>query len=126
MIRCYKCGYNSLPEYHYCVRCGTSLREFERFKRGRYGAVERIANGYRFISRLVAAFGIMSAIGVFVYFWPKSLMASIFFCIAAGVFTYLASVGMKAVSELLFLMLDIENNSRIIAESAVKGDKSER
>jgi hypothetical protein len=110
---CPRCPSENEPDSAYCDRCGADLAESPvPVGRPRYEALQRVANGLLFLSRLSAVAGALLAAGVAVHFGRRSLLVAVFFAGAAGLSGYLALVLLRAASDFLRLSMDVESHLR--------------
>ncbi|HOW29018.1 MAG TPA: hypothetical protein PK876_11025 [Elusimicrobiota bacterium] len=122
---CPRCCSENDDSHDYCDHCGDSFSEASPFVRWpRYEALERLSNGYRFLSQMILLAGGLLAVGVFLYFLGRNALVAVFFSGGTILGCYLLWVMLRALSEFLKLLMNMEDHLRGINEGLRRPRKS--
>lgn len=106
---CVRCGLQHPDTARFCDSCGAPLGvEMPE----RYGALRRIAGGYRFLARLVGIVGAIVTAGSLAALWRDSVMLAGLAALGLALAVYVVVVALTGLGEAITAVLDLEDHTR--------------
>lgn len=110
---CVRCGREHPDTARFCDACGAPLGVETP---ERYGALRRIAGGYRFLARLVGIVGAIVTVGSLAALWHESVILAGLAALGLALAVYVAVVALTGLGEAITAMLDLEAHTRKLVE----------
>ncbi|MEK7767858.1 MAG: zinc ribbon domain-containing protein [bacterium] len=106
---CIRCGRDHPDTARFCDSCGAPLGVETP---ERYGALRRIAGGYRFLARLTGIVGALVTAGSLAALWRESVMLAGLAALGLSLAVYVAVVALTGLGEAITAILDLEDHTR--------------